>query len=932
VELNEEQTLAVQHPPGNPACLIAGAGSGKTRVLTERVRWLMAQGVSPRRICALTFTNKAAEELVNRLGISQHTPRDLTPRVTTIHALALSAIRVNPLGFGLQARVSPLDDYDQSQMMKKIVERTKSSEDPYRTLEMIGFHRARGCGFAKDYDEKIHELAQKMHGGYHAMEQTQLGLWKLYEEEKTKNSVVDFDDMIHLVVRRAREDPSWRAKLERMYEFVLMDEAQDTNPIQWDFVNLLLAEGNPNLYVVGDMSQCQPPGTKVTIVVDPPRGAYPAKLEQKSIEELVDGELAGNVWCKHDQYTYSAGRKIRVAKRWYEGPMLSVSHNGRTTRATPNHWFWVRFNKQCIGKHVVYLMYRSDLGFRVGLTKFKRTTESNCYGLSYRMAQEKADKGWILRVCDTRADAECWEEIYSIKYGIPECCFDPVGYLNRKDEHIRLVFSHANPEGGRRCLADHGLLEEFPLAVRNGEVSNGHRAYNQSWRGYFKCAAANLLPKFMEIPLIRRNASASITAVSSEPYAGWVYSLDVEKDHTYEADGIIVGNSIYGFNGAVPDILKQYSESWRGLTPALYRIARNHRSVPEVVKLANAIQTKMTHTIPLKMISWRGEQGDKGVTKMLKASLPSDLAATIAHEIYSGSLLKENPITYRENCVLVRSAIQIRDLEGAFVRLRIPYIVRGGRGLLQTEEVRDVLSYLRLATNPKDFMALVRSSSVPRRGVGEVALEKIRENANAQHDGDLVAACAVGSDKLSLFVSVIRAIQADAGNPVKALETMLRMVNYQQYIVDKYKSRDKEKGPAKIENLERFGQMLQGLVEDTGMTLEDVVFQLSIDRQSEDDESGKVVISTIHAAKGLEYKRCYVTNLYEGSIPHKFSMGNPEEVEEERRLLYVATTRAKDILVYCIPGVVQMGFKKGQGGPSYQQVVPSRFLAEIGIL
>src|SRR5208282_2252895 len=132
--------------------------------------------------------------------------------------------------------------------------------------------------------------------------------------------------------------------------------------------------------------------------------------------------------------------------------------------------------------------------------------------------------------------------------------------------------------------------------------------------------------------------------------------------------------------------------------------------------------------------------GEKGVTKMLKACLPSDLAATIAQEIYNSNLLKKNPITYRENCVLVRSAIQIRDLEGAFVRLRIPYIVRGGHGLLQTEEVRDVLSYLRLAANPKDFMALVRSSSVPRRGVGEVALEKIRQNANVQHDGDLIAA------------------------------------------------------------------------------------------------------------------------------------------------------------------------------------------------
>jgi DNA helicase-2/ATP-dependent DNA helicase PcrA len=539
----------------------------------------------------------------------------------------------------LQEKVSPLDDYDQSQMMKKIIERVKSEENNYRVLEMISFHRARGCGFAKDYDEKIHKLALEMHGGYHAIEQTTLGLWKLYEEEKTKNSVVDFDDMLHLVVRRAREDYAWRVKLEKMYEYVLMDEAQDTNPIQWDFVNLLLAPDNSNLYVVGDMSQ-----------------------------------------------------------------------------------------------------------------------------------------------------------------------------------------------------------------------------------------------------------------------------------------------SIYGFNGAVPDILKRYSEEWRGLHPDLYRIARNHRSVPEIVRLANAVQAKMTHTIPLKMESWRGMQGEKGVTKLLKACLPLDIAGSIAHEIFHGNALKVNHTAYKDNCILVRSAIQIRDLEGALVRLRIPYIVRGGRGLLQTEEVRDVLSYLRLATNPKDFMALVRASSVPRRGIGEVALEKIRALANERFDGDLVNGADAGNSKLSLFVASVRQIQAVAEKPLKALETTLRATNYKEYISDKYnKKNEKEKAQQKLENLERFGELIKGLSEENpDMTLADLVFQLSIDRQTEDDESGKVVISTIHSAKGLEWKRVYVTNLYEGSLPHKFSMGNPEEVEEERRLFYVAATRARDVLVLCIPGMLQQG-------PNTVTLAPSRFLFEIGI-
>src|SRR5271157_137382 len=264
MQLNSEQLLAVQHPLGSPAVLIAGAGSGKTRVLTERVRWLMEQGVPPRKICAITFTNKAAGELKGRLGIGFNTPYDKEPRVSTIHSLALSGIRKNPKAFGLGEKVTPLDEYDQAQLMKKIVERSDANRDflverekgfVYAALEKIGFHRARGVGFRNEYTRAVHDRAMEQHAGYHAMTEELLDLWELFEQEKSKNSVVDFDDMLHLVVRRMRRDPQWKAALQRQFEHVLMDEAQDTNPVQWEFVNGLIGPDNKNLYVVGDMSQ-----------------------------------------------------------------------------------------------------------------------------------------------------------------------------------------------------------------------------------------------------------------------------------------------------------------------------------------------------------------------------------------------------------------------------------------------------------------------------------------------------------------------------------------------------------------------------------------------------------------------------------------------------------------------------------------------------
>ena len=955
MQLNEEQTAAVQHPVGKPAVLIAGAGSGKTRVLTERVRWLMEQGVQPRRICAITFTNKAAGELKDRLGLGLDTPMDKEPRVSTIHSLALSGIRKNPKAFGLQQHVTPLDEYDQSQLMKKVIERydekhghsePRGNGYTYSVLEKIGFHRARGVGFRDDYTDAVHEKALEQHSGYHAMTEEYLDLWELFEDEKRKNSVVDFDDMLHLVVRRMRNDPQWKAVLQKQFDHVLMDEAQDTNPVQWEFVNGLLGPENPNLYVVGDMGQCQPPWTKVTVVVQPPRGAYPAVCEQRPISELRDGDLV-TVWHKHDQITYSAGRKIKVASRPYSGSMLKIETSLGTTECTPNHWNWVRFNKNTEGKYMVYLMHRSDLGYRVGMSVFKRSTghsKTGAYGLSTRFNQEKAERAWIVKVCDTRAEAEAWEEIYSLKYGIPESLFESTVCWNKTDELIKLIFQHANPKGGENCLKDHGLLFDHPILSYRAEGFKG-----ASWRGYFKTVAANIIPKLMDIPVEGRNKSVVIDAVSSYQYEGLVYSLDVEKDHTYIADGLVVGNSIYGFNGAVPRILKDYSENWRDTTPSMYRIKRNHRSRKLIVHLANKIQKTMTETIPLQMDVFREEDGD---WRLFRASLPQNCAEVIAQQIKNDASRKQDPILFKENAILVRSGMQVRDLEGELVRRRIPYIVRGGRGLLQTEEVRDIMAYLRLVSNRKDFTAFMRCCAVPRCGVGEVALNKLRIDANQRFDGDLLEA-AKENERLHNLVGIIDMVTEFKDMPLTAVEKLLALFDYRKYQREKYK-KDPDKVKTKLENIDRFVIMVQSLTVNTNMTLEDLIFQMALDRSKGDEtekamydrqlatgeltqqqydrkmeemRQGSVTISTIHSAKGLEWKRVYVTNVYEGSLPNRFSMGSDEEIEEERRLFYVACTRAKDALVLCLPEKVPV-----QGSANVQRVAPSRFLKEIDAL
>jgi DNA helicase-2/ATP-dependent DNA helicase PcrA len=625
--LNEEQNLAVQHGDG-PAVILAGAGSGKTAVMTARVEELINRGVKPNRILVMTFTNRAAGELLDRLGFNEDDPH---PRVGTIHSLALSLIRKDPTGFGLHDKVTPMDDYDQKILLQNIIERYGFEVKNYILKDKLQYHRARGVGFRVDYTKEIHDAATLAYGGLQALVDEELQVWATYEKEKAKQGLVDFDDMLHLVVKRGNEDSKWLAKVKKQFDHILMDEAQDTNRVQWDLLNMLFAEDNFNAFVVGDLSQ-----------------------------------------------------------------------------------------------------------------------------------------------------------------------------------------------------------------------------------------------------------------------------------------------SIYGFAGAAPDILQAFTEEWRGQHPKMYKLVRNHRSVPEVVALANRIQKIMTETVPLKMESFRGTQGDKGVTGMITSVDQRMLAAEIALTIRKDS----NKVSLNDIAILVRSGSQVSDIEPELVKLKIPYVIRGAKGFLKTEEVRDMLAYLRVAVNSKDYPAFKRSVSAPKRGVGEASLEKLRIKAEADFDGDLIEA-ARAEGKLGLYINLIDILRGFKDNPDQCLEETIERTHYKEYLEKAYK-KDRNKVEFKLLNLDRLKETFKSLVSEMDLILDDIVFQLAMNGDTEETEEGKVVISTIHSSKGLEWKKVYVYGVYEGQLPHKYSQ-TEKEVEEERRLFYVACTRARDHLVLGIPGSVATSYNN-------TFVAPSRFLYEVGIL
>ena len=626
-KLNDEQRLAVTHEPGHPAVVCASAGAGKTTCLTARVKYLIDQGASPRRICCLTFTNRAAREILERVGMATETDR---PRIGTIHSLALSCIRKAPKGFGLSDTITPLDEWDQKEMLKKLVEDRGLEEivNPYLLQEKIGFHRARCLGFSVEYTPEVHERALIAHGGYHALSDQELEIWAAYEKMKILQSVVDFDDMLHLVVKRGHTDEKWLAGLQRQFEYVLQDETQDSSPLHWSFINMLLPKSNLNMFCVGDCSQ-----------------------------------------------------------------------------------------------------------------------------------------------------------------------------------------------------------------------------------------------------------------------------------------------SIYGFNGAEPQILLNFTKEWRGVQPTLYKLERNHRSVPEIVALANKIQSCMTDTIPLKMESYRGKQGETGDVILLRSQTPRFLAMGISDEIARRR-------QFGDTAILIRAKSQVRDIEVELIKNRIPYVIRGAMGLLQTEEVKDILSYLKIASNPHDFSALRRSIGVPKRGIGDATLERIQEMANKDYNGNLIHTIR-GMPKFSSYVDIIDELVKRFNSPDEAIDYLIHIIRYEEFLKKKY-AKHPDKLEIKISNLGKLKELIVSLMTEQELTIHDVVFQLTMSDQQDIKGEGKVVVSTIHTCKGLEYKTVYVVGLYEGSVPHKWCTSD-SEISEERRIFYVACTRAKDTLVLGVPAMVEYYNRDPQF------VAPSRFLTEIGI-
>ncbi len=238
-DLNPEQREAVTHT-GGPLLILAGAGTGKTRVITARIAWLVAQGARPSGILAVTFTNKAAREMRERAMGMVDPDAAAEISISTFHSLCMRILRTDSENLGYKKNFSIFDDGDQQSLVKKIINRvTSEGESLEPSVARAAISKAKNNGWAAPKDDE-----------------TVLGaVYRRYENEMRAQNAMDFDDLLVNAVRLLADFPEVRERWRGLYRHLLVDEFQDTNKLQLDLVSLLASGDPPDVCVVGDDDQ-----------------------------------------------------------------------------------------------------------------------------------------------------------------------------------------------------------------------------------------------------------------------------------------------------------------------------------------------------------------------------------------------------------------------------------------------------------------------------------------------------------------------------------------------------------------------------------------------------------------------------------------------------------------------------------------------------
>jgi DNA helicase-2/ATP-dependent DNA helicase PcrA len=997
--LNPEQHKAVTLPRES-ALILAGAGSGKTRVLTTRIAHLIQSGeASPAGILAVTFTNKAAREMLTRL--SAMLPINTRGMwVGTFHGLCNRMLRAHHRDAGLPQLFQILDSGDQQSLVKRLAKAQGLDEEKFPPRQLQNFiNNCKEAGLRANAVEAGDDFTRRM-----------VAFYADYDAQCNREGVVDFAELLLRTFEVLAANLNLLQHYQNRFRYILVDEFQDTNKLQYKWIKML-AGTNGCVFAVGDDDQCLPAGTRITM----------ADGSLKPIEAVRTGDRILSCYGSGD---FRPAMVAQIHGSAAKGELVEIcTRSGKRLVSTPEHTHFAGYLLGATPQlYFTYLMHKRGIGFRLGTScVYPKGHAKPKVGFKQRSVQEHADATWIVGTHASENEARFEEILLSLKYAIPTFPFVPRvggsvnGLVHDAALIARLYREVDSVSGARRLMNDRGLREDEPHHVAMSRNSNRHNVVvtlcgdrrgaspmhrvcavgndpgrraalaaagfsvrpakkgSESWR--FETArkdygeALALAEKACDVlegrivlranlhgrslPFIRAGSvkqgmamicgSGELDVVESVRRIPGerrkVYDIDVFPTHNYVASGLVTHNSIYRFRGADVGNMNEFVRDFD--VKEVVKLEQNYRSHGHILDAANAIIAQNKARLGKNL--WTAESKGEPL-RVYAAANDDEEARFIVDEVKA---LHREGMALSDMALLYRSNAQSRILEHALFRAGIAYRVYGGLRFFERQEVKHALAYLRLAANPDDDTAFSRVVNFPPRGIGARSIEQLQE-AGERGMGSLMHVARAGivtgrsGAAIAQFIAVVDALRKST--ETLALAELIEEVLEKSRLKDHYAA--EKDGQDRLENLHElinaaalFAEDFEHGLEPAGEAQEDVadiagtpeqqvlagfLSHASLEAGEREAAAGQdaLQLMTVHSAKGLEFSAVFMSGLEEGLFPHDNSMLEDGGIEEERRLMYVAITRARKRLYLSYAGSRML-----HGQPRYGIV--SRFVDEI---
>jgi len=488
--------------------------------------------------------------------------------------------------------------------------------------------------------------------------------------------------------------------------------------------------------------------------------------------------------------------------------------------------------------------------------------------------------------------------------------------------------------------AANNSMQEYDKASRMPLLADVYRAYAS------RCFKANAMDfddlllntniLFRDFPDVLSSYQERFNYLLVDEYQDTNYSqyLIVKKLAASHQNICVVGDdaqSIYSFRGARIENILEFKNDYADYQ--LFKLEQNYRSTQTIVNAANTIISNNEGQIQKKVYSMN-EAGEK--IQVMQAMTDSEEGFNVSSDIFDKRFSQQ--LNWSDFAILYRTNAQSRIFEETLRRKNIPYKIYGGLSFYERKEIKDILAYFRMVINPEDEEALKRSVNFPKRGIGDTTIQKIFELAAntdvtpwkiLQEASKFPEHFNTGTvRKLSMYADIIKTLSLNS-ETIDAF-TKAREIAVGSGIMRELKEGKLAEEISRYENLEELLNAIKVFTEAAETNGEPAILEaymanvaLLTDQDTEKEEDrNKVTLMTMHSAKGLEFKHVYIVGMEDTLFPSPMSSGSARELEEERRLFYVAVTRAEK------QATLSYALNRYKWG-NLERCSPSRFLREI---